>query len=220
VKARKAPIKGPKREPLNRQKIAEAALAFIDANGLEELSTRRLGAQLGVEGMALYKHYPSKEALLDAVAEKLILQVDVPPKELGSWQDRVRAFGRAFRNLSRRHPKAYPLLAMRRFITPQALAQLDRLVGAILDEGFPPPLAVELFRALNNYCNGACLDELAGYAHAERTQQAPPEPPEVPLQNLARVAPWLGPEHFDALFESGLSVVIEGFDRKLKAQGR
>lgn len=220
VRARKAAVKGAKREPLNRQKIADAALAFIDAHGLEELSTRRLGAQLGVEGMALYKHYPSKEALLDAVAEQLILEIEVPEKGLGSWQQRVRSFGHAYRGISRRHPRAYPLLAVRRFNTDRALVQLDRMVGAILDEGFAPQLAVEFFRVLNNYCNGACLDELAGYAHAERSREQAPNPLQPPLENLAKVSPWLGPEHFDALFEAGLSLVIDGFERKLGALPR
>ena len=44
------------REPLSRERIAQAALALIDRVGVEGCSMRRLGAELGVEAMALYHH--------------------------------------------------------------------------------------------------------------------------------------------------------------------
>src|SRR5688500_2576621 len=103
---RKAKVK--REGPLNPQVITDAALVYIDENGLEALSTRKLGAVLGVEGMALYKHFPSKDALLDSVAEKLALELDVPLSHKG-WQDRSRQMARAYRALARRHPKAYLL---------------------------------------------------------------------------------------------------------------
>ena len=63
------------RVQLDRERIVAAALDFIDANGLPGLTMRRLGAQLGVEAMALYRYVPSKEELLDAVVESLVAQV-------------------------------------------------------------------------------------------------------------------------------------------------
>ncbi len=73
--ARKRTASSKKREPLNPERIATAALAYIDEHGLEAMSVRNLGAVLSVEGMALYKHFPSKEAILDAVAELLVLEL-------------------------------------------------------------------------------------------------------------------------------------------------
>ena len=60
------------REPLGRVRIVTAALGVIDREGLVGLSMRRLGAELGVEGMALYRHYPQKEAILDQVVELVL----------------------------------------------------------------------------------------------------------------------------------------------------
>jgi len=57
------------RVPLSLERVVDAALEFIDANGLPGLTMRRLGEQLGVEAMALYRYVPSKEDLLDAVVE-------------------------------------------------------------------------------------------------------------------------------------------------------
>lgn len=201
--------------PLNPQRIAEEALLWIDKHGLETFSSRKLGARLGVEGMALYKHYPSMDALLDAVAELLILEVQVPAPQPGGWQARVRQFARDYRQLAYRHPKSYMLLATRRFTRPRSLAVLDAIMGALFEEGFEAKEAVELFRALNHYCNGACLDELAGLADVQRKKkskgqaEAPP-----PLPALERAAAFLGPEHFEAVFEAGLDALIAGFDRR------
>lgn len=60
------------REPLSRERIIDTALALVDANGLEALSMRRLGAELGMDPMAAYYYVPSKAALLDAVVEAVM----------------------------------------------------------------------------------------------------------------------------------------------------
>jgi AcrR family transcriptional regulator len=201
--------------PLNPQRIAEEALLMIDKHGLDTFSSRKLGARLGVEGMALYKHYPSMDALLDAVAELLILEVQVPAPQPGGWAARVRQFARDYRQLAYRHPRAYPLLAMRRFTRPRSLAVLDGIMAALLEEGFDPRSAVELFRALNHYCNGACLDELAGLADVQRKKKGKGEPPATgPLPSLERVAVYLGPDHFETNFEAGLEALIAGFEKR------
>jgi TetR/AcrR family tetracycline transcriptional repressor len=203
---------------LNPQRIAEEALAMIDKQGLETFSSRRLGARLGVEGMALYKHYPSMDALLDAVAELLILEVLVPAPQPGGWQARVRQFARDYRQLAYRHPKSYALLATRRFTRPKSLAVLDAIMGALFEEGFDHQTAVQLFRALNHYCNGACLDELAGLADFHRKKKRDDEEPAAAvLPHLRRVASLLGPDHFEQNFEAGLDALINGFEQRRAA---
>ena len=193
---------------------------MIDKQGLETFSSRKLGARLGVEGMALYKHYPSMDALLDAVAELLILEVQVPAPQPGGWQARVRQFARDYRQLAYRHPKSYSLLATRRFTRPRSLKVLDAIMAALLEEGFEPQMAVELFRALNHYCNGACLDELAGLAEVQRKKSPKAkdddEPPP-PLPALEKVAAMLGPALFEAVFEAGLDAIIVGFEKRRAA---
>jgi AcrR family transcriptional regulator len=81
----------PRREPLSQERIATATLKLIDDIGLEDFSTRRLGAALGCEAMAIYNHFASKDVLLDAVVDRLFREVIVPPKGPG-WEARVRGF--------------------------------------------------------------------------------------------------------------------------------
>lgn len=190
----------PKREPLSQERIAKTSLELIDQIGLEEFSTRRLGAALGCEAMAIYNHFPSKEALLDAIVDRLFRQVVVPPKGDG-WQSRVRGFADSYRALAHAHPKAFPLLATRRFRT-RARNLVEQIVAALLEEGFAPKSAAELFRVLSNYCNGSILDELSG--------AFPPAGDEYP--SIKRVQEYLGPDHYDAMYERGLALLLDGFN--------
>src|SRR3954470_7539302 len=102
------------RPPLTRDRILRAALTLIDRDGLDALSMRRLGAELGVEGMALYRHVGNKERLLDGVVELLLedVDVDVEPEPAATWTDSWIAIARSYRRLARAHPGAFRLLAL------------------------------------------------------------------------------------------------------------
>jgi len=201
----------PKRRTLNPERVAAAALELIDEKGLDAFSTRALGARLNVEGMALYRHYPNIDALLDAVAERLILEVPIPQGP-GDWQERVRRFARAYRQLALRHPRSYVLLATRRFNTPRSLQWLDELLDGLLDEGFSAREAVEVFRTVGAFCGGASLDELAGLGLKKRkSQQALPG-----ARALGQTGRWLAPEKFGPVFEAGLEAVIAGLAARVR----
>lgn len=204
-------IRRGRREPLSRDRITAAALTFIDRWGLEELSTRRLGRQLGVEGMALYKHFKNRDEILDAVAEALILELELPAE--GKWFDRLKDFARRYRSLARVHPRAYPLLATRQLATPRALSLVEEVVKALLETGFAPDDAALVFRTVGNFCNGTALDELA---IMRRIAAEPLERGEKD-SHLAALDRSMHPSHFDAQFEAGLSILVDGFERMLAA---
>ena len=73
------------RAPLNRALIAETALSLIDERGLDQLSMRKLGAELGVEAMSLYNHVANKDDLLDAVADRFAIPTDKVLSNLASY---------------------------------------------------------------------------------------------------------------------------------------
>src|SRR3954463_12450080 len=100
------------RRPLTRARILRAALKEIDRDGLDALSMRKLGAALGVEGMALYRHVGSKEKLLEGVTELLLEELEVPAAGSASWTDAWYAIARSYRQIARGHRGAFPLLAL------------------------------------------------------------------------------------------------------------
>jgi AcrR family transcriptional regulator len=52
------------------ERIAEAARIILVGQGAEAVTMRRVAEVVGVTAMAIYKHYPNREALLGAVADQ------------------------------------------------------------------------------------------------------------------------------------------------------
>ena len=89
-----------------------AALALLDREGAEALTMRRLGGELGVEAMSLYRHVADRAALLEALADLLAAEIEPRARE-EQWADALRAFAGDLRGIARRHPAAFELVAMR-----------------------------------------------------------------------------------------------------------
>ncbi len=51
-------------------RIAEAALALLEAHGPEAVSMRRVALAAGITPMAIYHHFASREALLDTITDR------------------------------------------------------------------------------------------------------------------------------------------------------
>lgn len=199
---------------LSSDAIAEAALKMIDRRGLEALSMRRLGNVLGVEAMALYHHFPNRAALLDAIGERLVREIEVPEVRgnLVAWLGEVV---RRYAALGVRHPEAFPLLANRRFNSPMAFAFVEKVLAPLIEAGASPELAADIFRGLGAFANGAVL---AGIA--VRSGQAKPTALDAArLPHVARAARWLGPDHADRQFEANLAMILDGVAQRLSAAG-
>ena len=136
----------------------------------------------------------------------------MPLASRGGWQERAKEIARAYRAMARRHPKAYLLFAMRRFATPGALAFLDRIFSILLEGGMTPKRAVEVYRSVLHFCNGAILDELGGFEMVKRGAPKGALTPPPHLAALTRVMPWFGTDRFDELFDAGLGRVIRSFE--------
>lgn len=202
--------------PLSRERIVDAALSLIDARGHEAFSMRKLGAELDCEAMALYNHFANKNLLLDAVVDRMLKKVVVPPRDFGTWIERIRAYSQSFHALVRIHPGAFPLFAMRRFHETHGLALLNETFATILDENIEPRQAVKLYRTLANFLAGTGLNELmllTDIATGPTRVQA--ETAQRPA--LAAVSPYLGPAYFDEVFEFGLEVILAGFEQASSA---
>ena len=60
------------------------ALRVTDADGLDALTMRRLGTELGVDPMAAYRHVAGKADLLDAIVEAVLAEIKIPEPG-GRW---------------------------------------------------------------------------------------------------------------------------------------
>src|ERR671916_14349 len=152
-----------KRQPLSRRRILEAAVRFVDREGLEALSMRKLGSELGVEAMSLYNHVPNKGALLDGMVEVLLGELEVPPEDEG-WEGRLRKAYQAFRRLAHEHPNVFPLLVVRPPDTMDGIWLVEEFLKTLRQAGFDPRTALYAFRALSSYASGYAIAEIRGFA--------------------------------------------------------
>jgi AcrR family transcriptional regulator len=151
------------RAPLSRNRIVDAAMCYVDANCLDDLSMRRLGGELGVEAMSLYRYFPSKAALLDGVVCHALDSLELPASDVGgdSWEQDVRAFARSSRRLAREHPRLMPLLATMGPQNHTLAGVTNRMVGLWRDAGLDQATAQRAQAALQNYITGSSLWDAA-----------------------------------------------------------
>jgi AcrR family transcriptional regulator len=155
----------PSRPVLSRQRIVEVATAILDAEGLDALSTRRLARELGVRAPSLYNHFATKEAILDAVGDAIIAQVDLDVFDARDWAEALTEWARAYRRALAAHPNAVPFLARGPALRPAALALADRVYGALVDAGWPASYATRIGAGMRYFVAGSALGSFAlGFA--------------------------------------------------------
>jgi AcrR family transcriptional regulator len=207
------------RRPLTPARIVELALSIIDREGLGALNMRRLAADAGVKPMSLYHHFPSKESILDAVAEAIAAAaVGLPPSE-ADWRDKVRFLFTGLHLLVRAHPRALPLISTGVIRTPSGRRWMEALMSALLDAGFTAEGAAAVYHALGAYTLGLgyagllALDLPAGAIVGELAGHWADYP------NLMRVGLRLTAWDRPGEFEAGLDTLLERFARDLADRG-
>ena len=70
--ARMGDLDAGERPPLSRERIVAAAIAFVDRRGLTALTMRRLGTELGVEAMSLYRYVAGRDDLLEGMVDQMV----------------------------------------------------------------------------------------------------------------------------------------------------
>ena len=123
------------REPLNRERILQAAVALADQGGVESLSMRKIAQQLGVVPMALYKHVANKDELLDGLVDVVIGEID-PPLQGVDWKTAVRERILSARRSLLRHPWPSQVIESRAEPTPTIIGYIDSMMGIFLSGGF------------------------------------------------------------------------------------
>ncbi|MGW0804633.1 TetR/AcrR family transcriptional regulator C-terminal domain-containing protein [Nonomuraea sp. NPDC002799] len=153
-----------RREPLNREKVLDAALELAGEVGLEGLSMRKLAKKLGVEAMSLYNHVSNKADILDGIAERVFGQVERPDSEL-PWQEKVRQVALSTYRVFSSHP-VVPLALITDQSNPtsvRALGAMDGLVGALFRAGFDEVGAWRALGAVNGLVFGCLLMTTGGF---------------------------------------------------------
>lgn len=138
-----------RRIPLNRYQVLRAAVELADREGIDALSMRRLGQELGVEAMSLYNHVASKEDLLGGMVDVVVGEIDPAPAD-GDWKTALRNRILSARRTMVRHPWASTVIASRKQPSPLIMGYMDDIGGIFRRGGFSVDLMHHAFHAMGS----------------------------------------------------------------------
>lgn len=168
-----------------RDEVLAAALDLLDEVGLEALTTRRLAAKLGIQAGSLYRHYPSKRALLDAMAGDVLREVaEHRPLAGGTWDEAARRVATALRGAMLSRRDGARLLTTFQTVPEVGEQVFQGLADLLVEAGTPRDTALLSVDTLFGYVNGFTTEEQA------RTQ--------------------IGGPDADAWFQAGVEIVLDG----------
>jgi len=175
------------RTPLSRERVLAAAVALADEHGIEAVSMRRLGQELGVEAMSLYNHVANKEDLLTGMADAIVSEMPVA-EDGPDWRATLRQHVLDARDVLLRHEWAPKVIEGRKDLTPTMLQHYDGVVGIFLRAGFSADLTHHAVHVLGSRALGF-TQELFDDSGSEMSD---PEVAALMMQQMAAAYPNLG----------------------------
>lgn len=219
------------RQALDRRKVIDAAVAYVDRNGLRQLTMRSLGAELGVEAMSLYRYVPGREDLLEGILEAVIDELYGDPEVLlsarGNWQDYLQRLAHGVRRVALHHPNLFPLVATRPPTAPwirpplRSLRWIDSFLDSLIESGFSDKAAVAAYRAFSSFLLGHLLLEVAaaGAAIGPSDDDDAMAPEAVDLSDYSRLTQlqhYLSEDRSAEEFEESLENLIDRLERLVR----
>jgi AcrR family transcriptional regulator len=212
---------------LDRERIIAAASSYIEEHGLAVLSMRKLGTELGVEAMTLYRYVPGREDLLDLLVESIVDEMYTDPDVLQTpehgWQDFLQRLAHGVRRIAIAHPRAFPLVASRPTEAPwlrpplRSLRWVEAFLHGMTTEGFTDDQAVAAYRAFTSFLLGHLLLEVSVLGadvgpldvldEDNQTAKSEDDVSEFPL--VKRMSTSLAEDHSAVEFEESLENLID-----------
>lgn len=208
-----------RRTPLTRERVLQTAVRRADASGIESLSMRKLGQELGVEAMALYHHFANKEDLVNGMVDLVFGEIELPASA-GNWRTAMRQRAIAVRDALLRHRWAIGLMESRRRPGIANLRHHDAVIGSLRAGGFDIAMAAHAYSLLDSYIYGFALtkmnlpfessDDIAAVAQSMLEPFTPDEFPNM-VEILTDHVMKPGYNHGDE-FEYGLDLILDGLE--------
>jgi AcrR family transcriptional regulator len=159
--SREVPVPDPNAEPrarLNRDRVLRTAITLADAGGIASLTMRKLGAELGVEAMSLYRHVANKSDMLDGMIDGVFAEIDLPTADI-DWKTAMRRRAVSAREVLARHRWAVGLMESRATPGPATLRHHDTVIGILRGAGFSIELTAHAYSVLDSYIYGFAMQQ-------------------------------------------------------------
>jgi AcrR family transcriptional regulator len=218
----------PPRRRLTREVVLAKALEIVDSEGVDALTMRRLGQELGRDPMGLYRYAESRAALLDGMAELVLDELSVNSTD-PDWKAQLRALAHDVRLLALQHPNVVPLLVTRPLSTPLGLRPLgtlrplEQILSLLVEAGFEEPDALHVYRAYYGFLYGHILNELQEYIVDPDENEALlrlglHRLPAKEFPRLRSLAPALADYDGAEELDQGISILLAGLEAQLTRQ--
>jgi AcrR family transcriptional regulator len=157
--------------PLDR--ILAAAVDLVDEQGAEALSMRSLAQRLESGTATLYRHFSKRSELVSLVIDHILGEVDLDAHTIAElpWQQACTLFAQHMFDALGRHGNVASLLIEYTPIGPNALANRERCLTVLLDNGFAPAIAARAYATLARYVLGFAI-QLSGSTAVNGQQDA------------------------------------------------
>jgi AcrR family transcriptional regulator len=208
------------RVPLSRERVLRAALALADEGGIESLSMRKLGQELGVEAMSLYNHVANKDDIQDGIVEIVLGEIEMPSDE-ADWKDEIRRTAISAHDAFVRHRWACSLMMRVPRVSPVRMQWMESVLRTLRDAGFSADLTHHAYHALDSHITGFTLwqvsmpfetkEELVDLAEDFLRDIPADEYPYVIEHAEQHIAP-SSPDG-KTEFEFGLDLILDGLER-------
>jgi AcrR family transcriptional regulator len=205
---------------LTRERVLRAAIELADEGGIESLSMRKLGQELGVEAMSLYNHVANKDDLLDGIVEAVTSEIDLPTDGAG-WKAAIRQTAISSHEVFLRHRWACSLMMRRPRASPVRMQWMESVLRTLREAGFSADMTHHAYHALDSHITGFTLwqvsmpfetkAELVDLAEGFLRQIPAEEYPYV----IEHAEQHLAPSSPDGKteFEFGLDLILDGLER-------
>jgi AcrR family transcriptional regulator len=217
---------GPKpgaRAPLTREAIVTAALRVLDKEGIEGLSMRRVGEELGTGAASIYWHVRNKDELLQLVFERVTQEAELPEPDPSRWQEQLRAFAVRMREVLNSH-RDVARLSIGRIPSGPTLALLSEWLFALLGPvGIPDQVIAYLGDMFGLYVGAYAFEESLGTSSFTGPDRSPEQffgmlkdyllsLPEERFPNVRRAVDTLFSGGPDERFAFGVDLMLRGLE--------
>jgi AcrR family transcriptional regulator len=210
---------GQPRAPLNRERVLHAAITIADRAGIEALSMRKLGQELGVEAMSLYNHVANKDDLLDGMLDVLVSEIE-PPASGDDWKAALRERALEARALLGRHPWAPRITVSRPQIQmgPAIVRYMDAIAGCLVQAGFSWELVHHAMHLLSTRMLGYTQEPLDAGDRVPRMLTIPRR--QIPTSEYPYLTQMLRKTHHDEEVEFAfeLDLILDSLERLRKTE--
>jgi AcrR family transcriptional regulator len=201
---------------LNRDRVIEAAVEYADTHGIDDMSMRKLGAELGVEAMSLYNHVNDKADLYDGMIDYVFDSIELPDEGLDG-KEQTRRVGKSAMEVFGTHSWVVYLLMQQGNTGPGSLRFMDHVVAAFLDAGFNEDDTHHAWQMLASHTMGYAFQATSAPDSHEYAKLEPQLPQlAISFPNVARIAPNLFTCSYDAEYMFGLEIIIDGLESRLR----